>query len=208
MPAGVLALVLLAGCVRGHGGAGRPAAPLPEPAYAVLPVPADVGSRAAEEHAWLARARGVPALAGHTVPAGVRELRLSTGGPMVLGREWPLVRVVETAAGVTGEVWLARGAPGAPHGIAVRRTGAVPGIRWASVLAQVDSARLVPGPARRPPNAIMDGGELFLEVRTGGGYASQWYNAPHARARQDTAFSPAARVATLVDSLGRVAAGR
>lgn len=89
----------------------------------------------------------------------------------------------------------------------VRRVSAVPEIAWAAVLDRIDSAHLLPGPAGRPTDAVTDGGELFVEVRTGGAYASRWYNAPDVRARQDAAFRPAARVAALVDSLGRVARG-
>jgi hypothetical protein len=155
---------------------------------------------------------GLPSLAAASLPPGYRELRISGGHGMVLGDEYPLVRIVESQAGIIGDVirfrailngsgdtvrivrWAARVArPSAP-------------IDWRRVAISFDAAGIENVHSPNYSHAYMDAGDLVVEVLRGASYRAYEVNAP--RLRTDSIGVEAARITALIDSLDRLTGNR
>jgi hypothetical protein len=151
---------------------------------------------------------GLPSLAATSLPPTYREFRISRGQGLVLGGEYPLVRIVASPSEVVGEVIHFR-AVLSGSGDTVRI------VRWAARVerptALIDWPRVVmllyaSGVADLDPpkytTAYMDAGDLVVEVLRGPSYRAYELNAP--QLRTDSIGHHAARIATLVDSLDRL----
>jgi hypothetical protein len=143
-------------------------------------------------------AAGIPNLATSSLPAGYRELRLSTGHGMMLGHPYSVLRILQTPTSITGEVWWVtcspcRGAPG-------RSSRA---IDWDALLHRLDSLEV---PTFRPPPTttyISDVGDLIVEVLVAGSYRGYVVNAP--LWRHDPHFNSAQIAFRLIDSIAGLA---
>jgi hypothetical protein len=157
-------------------------------------------------HDLVAAELGIPSLAGVALPAGTRELRISTGHGMVYGYEYAVVRIVQDAAGSEGEVWRYRGRlDSSPAGrFIVRRVVLTPRPDWAQMVARLDALGADSLDVPRNGQAWMDVGELLLESRRGASYRSVAVNAPSYR--RGEAARRAVVIATLIDSLDRASA--
>ena len=154
---------------------------------------------------------GLPSLADVLLPQGMREIRLSTGHGMILGAEYPLIRIVDGPRGVVGEVIRFRGVVEArdptrhdPRWEA-RIVKPVGPVDWAQVLKSLDSLgveTLVP-PAYN--SSVSDAGDLTVEVRRGTFYRAYEVNAPHFRG--DSVSARAAKIAAFVNHLERQTRG-
>ena len=175
------------------------------PAYAVSPLVTDAkpGS-AAWAHDRLAAKLTIPPLRAVSLPAGSRELRLSTGAGMILGGEYGILRIVKTDQASRGEVWLYRDMQDdGKISLTVRREALVPSPNWKDVLARYDSIAARGLKIPEDGWGYSDAGELYIESLVGGEYSSIAVNAP--RLRKGDAARNAASLASLVDSLVRVA---
>jgi hypothetical protein len=140
-----------------------------------------------------------------------RELRISRGHGMVLGGEYPLVRIVASRSEVVGEVirfWAVLGGSGDKVRIlrwAARVETPTAPVDWPRVVMLLDAAGIED---LNPPNyttAYMDAGDLVVEMLEGSSYRTYELNAP--QLRTDSIGRQAARIATLVDSLVRLTSG-
>ena len=154
---------------------------------------------------------GLPSLAHVVLPTGVRELRLSIGHGMVLGAEYPLIRIVEGPIGVIGEVIRFRGNTSARGSTpaTVRWTSRIvtptEHIDWNKALATLDSLGIDTFISPTYSVAIMDAGDLTVEVRRGSSYRAYEVNAPQARG--DSISARAAKMAGFVHLLERLTRG-
>lgn len=154
------------------------------------------------------QALGVPPLASVGLRAGYRELRLSRGHGMVLGTDYPVVRVVGQPDRVDGEVIRFRGiSDTVAHTIrwSARRVRPSRPIDWARLLSYLDSLGVSDFEPPVYRDAIMDAGDLVVESRRGAEYRAYEVNAPQLRA--DTVSQRAAKIAAVVDSLERLTRG-
>ena len=151
---------------------------------------------------------GLPSLAAASLPPEYRELRISRGHGMVLGGEYPLVRIVESRSEVVGEVIRFRAIlSGSGDKVRILRWAArverpTAPVDWHRVVMLLDAASIA---NLDPPNyttAYMDAGDLVVEVLRGSRYRAYEVNAP--QLRTDSISREAARIAALVDSLDRL----
>ena len=153
----------------------------------------------------------LPPLAGVTLPATWRELRISGGHGMTLGAEYPMIRIIAQSGRVSGQILFFR-AVVAPTGRATRPP------RWSARVAKLGRAIDWPTVLRaldvlgistyEPPTyrtTIMDAGDLVVEVRHGAIYRAYEVNAPHLRS--DTVSWRAAQIARVADSLASLTRG-
>jgi hypothetical protein len=161
---------------------------------------------ASQLHDRVAAVLGIPSLAAVALPAGTRELRISTGHGMIYGYEYAIVRIVQDAAGAEGEVWRYRGQldPSPTGQFIVRRVVPTPRPDWARMVARLDALGADTLNVPRDGGAWADAGELLLESRRGAGYRSVDVNAP--THRRGEAARRAVVIATLIDSLDRASA--
>lgn len=152
---------------------------------------------------------GLPSLSAASLPPNYRELRFSRGTGMILGAEYPLIRIVESPTEVVGEVIHFRAILSGTAGHvrlvrwAARTVKPTPPVDWRRVVALLDSAGIETLEAPHYQNGFADAGDLVVEVLRGSHYRSYEVNAPGHRT--DTAGREAARIAALVDSLDRLA---
>jgi hypothetical protein len=154
---------------------------------------------------------GLPSLAFVTLPQNVRELRLSRGHGMILGAEYPLIRIVEGVGGVSGEVIRFHGVVEAHDSSrrtvrwAARIVRPTQEVNWSQVLQTLDSLGIETfvSPAYR--SAIMDAGDLTVEIRRGSIYRAYEVNAP--QLREDSTSARAAPMARFVDLFERLTRG-
>jgi hypothetical protein len=151
---------------------------------------------------------GLPSLAASSLPPEYREVRLSRGHGMILGGEYPVVRITESQSQVSGEVILFRAVlSGSADKVKVVRWEARvarprASVDWHGVMMILDFAGISD---LEPPNyatAYMDAGDLVVEVLRGSNYRAYEFNAP--QLRTDSISRKAARIAALVDSLNRL----
>ena len=130
------------------------------------------------------------------------------GHGMVLGGEYPLVRIVESRSEVVGEVSRIRAIlSGSGDKVRILRWAArvarpTAPVDWHRVVMLLDAAGIA---NLDPPNsttAYMDAGDLVVEVLRGSRYRAYEMDAP--QLRTDSSSRDAARIATLVDSLDRL----
>ena len=151
---------------------------------------------------------GLPSLAAASLPPEYRELRISRGHGMVLGGEYPLVRIVESQSEVVGEVIRFRAIlSGSGDKARILRWAArverpTEPIDWHSVVMLLDAAGIANLDAPNYTTAYMDAGNLVVEVLRGSRYRAYEVNAP--QLRTDSVSREAARIAALVDSLDRM----
>ncbi len=154
------------------------------------------------------KALGLPSLARAGLPPGYRELRLSRGHGMVLGPEYPVVRILGRPAGVSGEIIRFRGIVDTVARTVrwtARRVRPAHSVDWRGLLAHLDSLGVT---TLEPPTyrtAIMDAGDLVVEVRSGAEYQAYEVNAP--QLRTDSVSQRATKIAGVVDSLERLTRG-
>lgn len=148
----------------------------------------------------VAEARGMPSLSSVVLPDGSREIRLTDSYGMAAGRKIPMLRVVETPEGVTGEVilfWATADAPLAPstpgcvrwrEAMSTCVSVATSDVDWPAVAAEIDrlggwtlteSCR-----ARSDLISATDAGDLLIQRLDGDRFETYRCNAP--RRRSDT----------------------
>lgn len=169
----------------------------PRPTDAV-PLESNDAARIHDPAAFALRA---PALRSVVLPRGDRELRLSTGPGMIAGAEYGVLRIVQTAGRVDGEVWRYRSVLSSNERITHRayRSRVEPPIGWARLLARVDSLTEEGLEVPLAGIGFHDAGALYVESLAGNVYWSSFANAPSRRTT--TAARRAALVEALVDSL-------
>lgn len=157
-------------------------------------------------HDAVVRRIALPPLAHGALPPGYRELRVSTGHGMILGAEYPMLRVVESGGRVSGELLMYRAdlrARGTETRWLVRRAlRELPEEKWRTIVARLDSLEVGRPAAIESRPAWMDAGELVVEVRDGDRYMAYQVNAP--RRRSGAEAGRAAALESLVDSLARL----
>jgi hypothetical protein len=147
-------------------------------------------------------------LAAASLPPEYRELRISRGHGMVLGGEYPLVRIVESRSEVVGEVIRFRAIlSGSGDKLRILRWAArverpTAPVDWRNVVTLLDAAGIENLDAPKYRTHTMDAGDLVVEVLRGSGYRAYEVNAP--QLRTDSISRKAARIAALVDSLDRL----
>jgi hypothetical protein len=202
MRAILIAVLVGAGCTPGP--ASLPyqhsaAPPPPRPAVVTLVLEPSLASLA------------VPPLAEAGLPPGYRELRISRGHGMVLGSEYPLVRVGARAGKPWGEVIRfhgTRAAGGDVHSPIVWSARVVrpsAPVDWSSLLRRLDSLGVESLEPPRYDSFVSDAGDLVVESREGEQYRAYEINAPHLRG--DPVSARAAAIARVVDSLDRLTRG-
>ena len=153
----------------------------------------------------------LPPLAAVALPQTWREVRFSRGHGMILGAEYPVIRIVEQPGAVVGQVAYFHAViprnqpmPKVLHWSA--RVAKLPGpIDWKGLLRVLDSLGIETFEPPAYHTAIMDAGDLVVEVRHGTAYRAYEVNAP--QLRPDTISMRAARIAHVVDSLERLTRG-
>ena len=153
-------------------------------------------------------ALGLPSLAGVALPTGYRELRLSRGPGMILGEEYPVIRVLESPAGVRGEIIRCRSFSDTSTRTirwTARRVRPARAVDWTRLLAGLDQLNVNGFEAPVYRTAITDAGDLVVEIRRGAEYRAYEVNAP--QLREDSVSQRAAMIAAVVDSLGRLTRG-
>ena len=154
---------------------------------------------------------GLPSLATVSLPPDVREIRLSTGHGMILGAEYPLIRIVAGPDGVRGEIIRFRGIMEARDSsrptvrLSARIVAPRENVDWRQLLQTLDSLGVETFIPPVYTNAIMDAGDLTVEVRRGRAYRAYEVNAPGSR--RDSISARAAGMAGLVYFLERQTRG-
>jgi hypothetical protein len=139
------------------------------------------------------------------LPPTYREWRILRGHGMVLGAEYPLVRIVASRSGVVGEVIRFRAVlSGADNTVRVLRWAArverprAP-VDWPRIVMLLDAAGIADLDPPTYTTAYLDAGDLVVEVLRGSSYRAYELNAP--QLRTDSISRQAAGIATLLDSL-------
>lgn len=152
---------------------------------------------------------GLPSLSMASLPPDYRELRFSRGIGMILGAEYPLIRIVESATEVVGEVIHFRAILSGTAGHmrlvrwAARTMKPAAPVDWRRVVTLLDSVGIETLDAPKYQTRFADAGDLVVELLRGSHYRAYDVNAP--AHRTDTVGRKAARIAALVDSLDRLA---
>jgi hypothetical protein len=148
---------------------------------------------------------GLPSLATALLPADIRELRISTGTGIILGAEYPLIRIVAGPTGVVGEVIRFRailsGKDSANRRVSwtARIVKPAKDINWQGVLQTLDSLGVETLPPPVYNHGFTDAGDLTVEVRRGSVYRAYEVNAPGRRT--DSVGVRAAAIAGVVSLL-------
>lgn len=151
---------------------------------------------------------GLPSLATASLPPEYRELRISRGHGMILGAEYPLVRIVESRSDIVGEVIRFRAIlSGSADNVRLLRWAArvetsTARIDWHRVVTLLDAAGIAAIDAPNDTTGYMDAGDLVVEVLHGSRYRAYEVNAP--QLRTDSISRGAARIAALIDSVARL----
>jgi len=151
---------------------------------------------------------GLASLAEVELPQGYRELRLTGGPGMILGEDYPVVRVLASPQGVQGEVVRCWGyVDSTTHEIHHRALRARPSrpVNWARLFAHLDSLGASTLQSPKHQTVVFDAGDLIVEIRDGARYRAYEVNAPTWRA--DSLGRQAARIKAVVDSMNRLTRG-
>jgi hypothetical protein len=130
---------------------------------------------------------------------------------MVLGAEYPVIRIVEQPGGVAGQVLFFRAVVSTTDSMprvsqwSARVAKPARPVDWHAILRALDALGIDDYEPPTYRSAIFDAGDLVVEVRRGAEYRAYEVNAPHLRS--DTVSLRAARMMRVLDSLARLAPG-